>query len=304
MTDRDKSSTKDLNDPKHSDMEKRLDDEKRLARGEGVVDEATGKVLTLDRIREESRRAYLKKREERELTLLERSLKDEEELFGMDPDGKDGATRLTREERARIELGKNILKMARNRDKKEEDNENDGFYRLPDDYEEMEGKSKTEKDHALLTSRYTEQKGEKTEQQLWEESQTMKATSMGRSKGKSSNQQEKEYELVFEDQIDFVLQDTSKGYDNRNKKKKKEHRSKRRDDESTSSSSVANEEETTSEASALERKPATAHEKMLAGRKKLPVFPYREEFLAAVKDHQVLILVGETGSGKSPYCFI
>ena len=46
--------------------------------------------------------------------------------------------------------------------------------------------------------------------------------------------------------------------------------------------------------------PVTAHEKILAGRKKLPVYPYREDFLAAVKDHQVLILVGETGSGKEP----
>jgi pre-mRNA-splicing factor ATP-dependent RNA helicase DHX16 len=42
----------------------------------------------------------------------------------------------------------------------------------------------------------------------------------------------------------------------------------------------------------------TEHEKILAGRKKLPVFPYREEFLAAVKEHQILVLVGETGSGK------
>ena len=46
-------------------------------------------------------------------------------------------------------------------------------------------------------------------------------------------------------------------------------------------------------------KPLTKHEKMIEGRKKLPVYPYREEFLAAVKDHQVLILVGETGSGKT-----
>jgi pre-mRNA-splicing factor ATP-dependent RNA helicase DHX16 len=33
------------------------------------------------------------------------------------------------------------------------------------------------------------------------------------------------------------------------------------------------------------------------GRKKLPIFKYREEILAAVKDHQVLVLSAETGSG-------
>jgi hypothetical protein len=41
--------------------------------------------------------------------------------------------------------------------------------------------------------------------------------------------------------------------------------------------------------------PATKHEKILEGRKKLPVYPYREEFLMALKEHQVLVLLGETG---------
>ena len=43
----------------------------------------------------------------------------------------------------------------------------------------------------------------------------------------------------------------------------------------------------------------TAHEKILRGRKKLPVYAYREEFLAAVRDNKVLVIVGETGSGKT-----
>jgi len=29
------------------------------------------------------------------------------------------------------------------------------------------------------------------------------------------------------------------------------------------------------------------------------MFAYRDEILAAVRDHQVLIIVGETGSGKT-----
>ncbi len=33
-------------------------------------------------------------------------------------------------------------------------------------------------------------------------------------------------------------------------------------------------------------------------RKTLPVFPYREGLLKAVQEHQVLVIVGETGSGK------
>jgi len=31
----------------------------------------------------------------------------------------------------------------------------------------------------------------------------------------------------------------------------------------------------------------------------LPVYQYRDELLAAIRDHQVLIIAGETGSGKT-----
>lgn len=34
-------------------------------------------------------------------------------------------------------------------------------------------------------------------------------------------------------------------------------------------------------------------------RESLPVYHYREEFLAAIKEHQVIIIEGETGSGKT-----
>ena len=48
-----------------------------------------------------------------------------------------------------------------------------------------------------------------------------------------------------------------------------------------------------------EQKPLTAHEEILQLRKRLPVYPYREEFLEAVRDNKILIIVGETGSGKT-----
>jgi pre-mRNA-splicing factor ATP-dependent RNA helicase DHX16 len=34
-------------------------------------------------------------------------------------------------------------------------------------------------------------------------------------------------------------------------------------------------------------------------RKSLPIFPFREDLLQAVEDHQILIVEGETGSGKT-----
>lgn len=47
------------------------------------------------------------------------------------------------------------------------------------------------------------------------------------------------------------------------------------------------------------------HEKLLAERKTLPIFPYREQLLDAIAKYQVVIIVGETGSGKTTQvCFV
>eukprot|EP00957_Ditylum_brightwellii_P205859 15345761-Ditylum_brightwellii.AAC.1 len=72
-------------------------------------------------------------------------------------------------------------------------------------------KTKAENDAALLTSRYVESKGEKSEQELWEESQAKKGAILAG--GKEKKKKKKEYELVFEEQIDFVMEGTKKGYD-------------------------------------------------------------------------------------------
>jgi len=185
----------------------------------------------------------LKSCEERELKLLKQEMEDEEELFGK-------GVKLTKDEKKRRLLNQEILRMA-NKNKKEEDDDGGGdFYRLPDEYDDTITKS--QQDRAKLSSRYrnnTEE--EKKEHELWEELQTNKAAALSRNNNKKNQNKvkEEEYDYVFEDQIDFVVQDTHKGYDNRDEK--------------------------------------------------LPVFPYREEFLAAVKEHKILILVGETGSGKT-----
>ena len=249
--------------------EKRLAREAKLARGETIVDEETGEELNIDRLREASRSAYLKKREEREVELLKQQLKDEEEMFKEDE--------LTEAERKRIAIGKKIIQMVTKREK-EEENQNDGFYRLPD---EIDDTQKTAQNQARLTSRYIDTGEEKTEQQLWEESQTQKAAGLTSKKKKAPPS--KEYDFILEEQIDFVMQGTKEGYDRRDEK----HRRR------------IEPEVRPVKAEEVQSKSMTEHEKILEGRKKLPVFAYRDEFLAAVKDHQVLILVGETGSGKT-----
>ena len=53
------------------------------------------------------------------------------------------------------------------------------------------------------------------------------------------------------------------------------------------------------EAPAAAAKTMSKHEKILADRKTLPIYHYREQLLQAVRDYQILIIVGETGSGKT-----
>jgi pre-mRNA-splicing factor ATP-dependent RNA helicase DHX16 len=269
MLERDNKHTSQQSSKKEQDekRQKQQHVEQRLLKGETVVDEVSGRALNLDRLREESRRAYLKKREERELELLKISLQDEEYLFK--------GEKLTEKERKKIEIGKQILSMASNR--KEENEQPDGFYRLPDDIHDTD--TKASRHHALLSSRYIEPKQEKSEGQLWEEAQVNKATSFIPKKRKIVS--EKDYDLVFDDEIDFVMQETTSGYDRR------------------ASKYIVPEDDVDNKTSHKITKPQTAHEKILEGRKNLPVYPYRDEFLAALKEHQVLILVGETGSGKT-----
>jgi pre-mRNA-splicing factor ATP-dependent RNA helicase DHX16 len=79
----------------------------------------------------------------------------------------------------------------------------------------------------------------------------------------------KKYDLIFEDQIEFIKEEILAGEDMKPEEEDELERRKR-------------------EAKTLQEV-----------RKTLPVYPYREEFLYAVERFQILIVVGETGSGKT-----
>jgi HrpA-like RNA helicase len=122
-------------------------------------------------------------------------------------------------------------------------------------------------------------------------------------------QQGQEYDYVFEDTIDFVTQEVQQQRLERPKTKRS--KPKRSGSATSSSSSDESDSAATSDARAaaaaakaavklqLEQAHMSEHEKLLAVRKRLPVYPYREEFLAALASHPVLVVVGETGSGKT-----
>ncbi|CAM9482708.1 unnamed protein product [Ectocarpus fasciculatus] len=223
----------------------------------GRISSSSKDPKVVAQLREISRQHYLEKREEKELKLLEVSLKDEEYLFD--------DVQVTAEEKKRKELNKSILNMATDRYRF---SYKDDGYKLPDTYEDEHGRVDKDKREAALTARYEEEEQVKTEQEQWEEEQQqVAAVHFG---AKDLKPKGSEYDYVFEDQIDFISSESLKGSQ---RKKKTQHAESSSDEESDAA--------------------------ILRGRKKLPVYPYREEFLQAVQENKVIIIVGETGSGKT-----
>ncbi|KAF5840651.1 P-loop containing nucleoside triphosphate hydrolase protein [Dunaliella salina] len=133
--------------------------------------------------------------------------------------------------------------------------------------------------YEAATQRYREADGEVAnpfaEQEAWE-SEQMKRTKMkaGAQAGVSTG---KQYDLLLDDSIDFIK-----------------------------SAMLAGEGdfETPQEAKAREAKERadrakSAREKIAADRASLPIFPFREQILQAVEEHQIVIIVAETGAGKT-----
>ena len=231
----------------------------------GAISASSKDRSVIDKQREISRQNYLEKREEKELKLLELAERDDEYLFE--------DVELTAAEKKRRELNKSILEMARS---KYRFNEKDDGYHMPDGYEDENGRVIKDKRDAVLTARYEEEADVKTEQEQWEEAQVKTATVHFGAKDRKPKADE--YDYVFEDQIEFVS----------NQMLKKIEGTDDRPDKGSDTESEEGAEEM-----------LTEHEKILKIRKTLPVYAYRDEFLQAVQDNKVLIVVGETGSGKT-----
>ncbi|KAF5779486.1 putative RNA helicase [Helianthus annuus] len=153
------------------------------------------------------------------------------------------------------------------------DDDNTDMYRMPDAYDD-EGGVNQEKRFAVAMERCRGLKdGDKmnpsAEQEAWEDHQIRNATLKFGSKNKK---QPENYGFVFEDQIEFIHGQVMDGENVDDETCQEEHEK------------------------AMAK---SAHEKLSAERKTLPVYPFRESLLKAVEAHQVLIIVGETGSGKT-----
>jgi len=218
----------------------------------------------LRELRKLSRRKYLEGREQAKLQEARDDLEDEERLFA--------GERLTARERRELELKKELFDLTQKRLQVAEAVKEDR-YQMPDQYD---GEGATAEDRAkrysVMQARYADEKPpDKTEQQEWEEAQVKKATAKVGAKAGQAPTENDGYELLLDDAIEFVADERIAGSEEARPGRK----------EKAPPPGIGTREATLKE------------------RASLPIFPYREQLLAAVAEYQVLVIVGETGSGKT-----
>jgi pre-mRNA-splicing factor ATP-dependent RNA helicase DHX16 len=174
--------------------------------------------------------------------------------------------KMTRREREELQKKKDLLRLAKERLSIEDKPDT---YMMPEDYITEKGKFDKKKQESALYARYEDRRpsGKErpmTEQDEWELSQAKATKSLIK-----ENKDENQFDYVFEEdqRVNFVLH--NKGTE-----------------------VVIDEGPKISE---KERKAMS----IMEIRKSLPIFSYREQLLDAIENFQTLIIVGETGSGKT-----
>ncbi|RSH84190.1 uncharacterized protein EHS24_005699 [Apiotrichum porosum] len=260
MKNKDKDKTKSLAFDRSG--EGGLEAQKRMA----LADDADARQAVMPDLRLRSRQAYLTKREQQRLDLLKMEIEDEKILFR----GQKLSQREIDEHERKIEL----IKIMEARQKI--DDGKDG-YMLPDDYITEQGRIDSKKRKNALYNRYEENKrvdGEfSTDVDNWEDSQRYKTDLVTGALDKEIIDEGAGYDYVFDDEqgIKFLQEGKMDGT-------------------------------LTSEAQALLNQVEEAEKKAQSidqTRKSLPIYEFREELLEAIAEHQVLIVVAETGSGKT-----
>ena len=233
-----------------------------------LAEDAANREAAMEALRIRSRQEYLNKRETEKLALLRKQVAEEAEELRSNPD-------LSTREKAEFAKNREVLRLAEERLRI--DDYRDG-YMLPEDYITEKGKIDRKKKEDALYKRYVDrdERGQErfvTEQEEWENEQTAKAKAQIASKERVD---EGNYEYVFDDaqKINFVM-DTRLDSDSKPMTKEQ----------------LFFQEQL----KAAEGKAA----KIEDTRKSLPIYQFRDDLLKAINDYQVLIIVGETGSGKT-----
>jgi len=239
-----------------------------LAQRRALAEDAAARSAAMPDLRERSRQDYLKKRETERLALLRKQVAEETEEL------RSGA-RLTEREKAEFAKNREVLRIAEERLRI--DDHLDG-YAMPDDYITEKGKIDKKKKEEAMYKRYVDrdeygQEKMVTEHDEWEREQASKAKAQIQSRERNDDN-EYDYVLDAEQGIKWIQDAALPG---EGKGLSKEER-------------FLSEQLKAAETKALS---------MEETRKSLPIYAYREQFLAALEEHQILVIVGETGSGKT-----
>ena len=239
-----------------------------LAQRRALAEDAAARSAALPDLRERSRQEYLKKRETERLALLRKQVAEETEEL------RSGA-KLTEREKAEFAKNRDVLRLAEERLRI--DDHLDG-YSMPDDYITEKGKIDRKKKEDAMYKRYVErdeygQEKFVTEHEEWEREQAAKAKAQVQSRERVD---EGEYDYVLDEEqgIKWVMDSRLPG---EGKGMSKEERF------------------LAEQLNAAEKKALSMEET----RKSLPIYAYRDQFLAALGEYQILVIVGETGSGKT-----
>eukprot|EP00775_Hariotina_reticulata_P008556 gene8556-8738_t len=250
-------------------------DKKRRAAGEALEGGEADRSDLIPMLRDVSRQEYLKKREDAKLQELKDELEDAKYLFE--------GVELTAREKADLAYKQRVYDLAVERKKALEAVVDDG-YSLPTNYDAPEAR---ESRYKVALQRYQPDPADATdatpaaEQERWEAEQAKRTRLGGGNKEVLAEQaaaEAEKYELLFDDQIEYVKNEVMAG----------------EIDEDYEAGS-AREKAMKEKLAAIENERA----RMAAERASLPIYPYREQLLAAIEQHQIIILVAETGAGKT-----
>lgn len=232
-----------------------------------LAEDAAARDAALPDLRERSRQEYVKKREAERLALLRKQVAEETmELRS--------GVRLSEKEKAEFAKNREILRLAEERLKI--DDHRDG-YAMPEDYITEKGKLDRKKKEEALYKRYVEkdefgQEKFVTEHEEWEREQTTKA----KAQILRPELQNEEYDYVM-DEAQYIQWNLDSRLPGEQKVLTKEQQF------------------LDAQIDAAEKKALSIQET----RKTLPIYHYRDDFLAALEQYQTLVIVGETGSGKT-----
>lgn len=237
-----------------------------------LAEDAEARSKAMPSLRDRSRQEYLAKRSQQQVEILRQEIADEERFFR--------GQKLSKRERRELEYKKEVLRIAEERSRIED---GDGGYAIPEDYITEQGKLDRRKKEAVLYQRYDDARVEReaqanhiTEVDQFEKEQIERSKMTPSEIVTADREAEGNYDYVFDEgqTIQFVMQ-ADKLEDQFTLKPEEQKLQKQIQEAQVKADSIE------------------------AVRKSLPVYALREELLEAVAGNQVLVVVGETGSGKT-----